>query len=755
MAPKKKTTTKTKEKEGLRKEVRLLLWLALSLFLLFSLFTSSTGLFGGVLGKAILGLFGISGYLLPVILPVWVVMGNAPSLERHKYRVRSGMVIAFVGVILLSGFIHAESIRIAFDQKKTISVLFSGGHQLKTAGLLGSPLSFLVDKFLGRAGHMILIVVLLLTGIFFITSYSIIRFIRDMKSVAEKGKEISKKRKSREPVPSVLPEEPRELPKFLSKEPPERQREIPVHDYDHAFVRQEEEGKGDNEAVHEPAQVVKKEENAPTEQESRELEEDISRALAEKGKKVYKKPSVSLLHPKQKSTRNTDRERQEVLATAKKLEETLESFGVIARVVGITRGPIVNRFEMELEPGTKISRVSGLSDDIALHLGVAQVRVAPVPAKAAVGIEVPTKQNDIVTIRDMLGSKEFLQSASPLSFVLGKDIAGKPVVANLASMPHLLIAGSTGSGKSVCVNTIITSFLFRNSPDEVKLLMIDPKVVELSGYNGIPHLILPVVTDPKKAAIALGWAVNQMTERYELFADAGCRDIDSYNQANPENKLPRIVVLIDELADLMMVAPNQVEDSIARISQMARAAGIHLIVATQRPSADVITGLIKTNIPARIAFSVSSAIDSRIILDMGGAEKLLGRGDMLFLPPTSSKPRRIQGAFIADEEIQSVVRFIKNQDMEVEYDENVVQGSVEVETRQVEDELLPDAIRVVLDQRSASASLLQRKFRIGYSRAGRLVDMMEERGIVGPPQGSKPREVLVDFYDIQQSEEEA
>ncbi|HHX02672.1 MAG TPA: DNA translocase FtsK, partial [Tissierellia bacterium] len=439
--------------------------------------------------------------------------------------------------------------------------------------------------------------------------------------------------------------------------------------------------------------------------------------------------------------------------TARKLEETLESFGVVGKVVGITRGPIVNRYEMELEPGTKISRVSGLSDDIALHLAVSQVRVAAVPGKAAIGIEVPAQQNDVVSIRDMFESRDFIEATSPLSFVLGKDIAGKPVVSDLSKMPHLLIAGSTGSGKSVCVNTIINSFLFRMSPDDVKLLMIDPKVVELSGYNGIPHLILPVVTDPKKAAIALGWAVNQMTERYELIAEANCRDIDSYNLAHPENKMPRIVVLIDELADLMMVAPNQVEDSIARISQMARAAGIHLIVATQRPSADVITGLIKTNIPARIAFSVSSAIDSRIILDMGGAEKLLGRGDMLFLPPGSSKPRRIQGALITDEEITKIVEFIKNQDIEIEYDEQVIEAPAEVETHAMEDELLPDAIRVVLDQRSASASLLQRKFRIGYSRAGRLVDMMEERGIVGPPQGSKPREVLVDFYDLNSEEE--
>ncbi len=755
MAPRKTTrnTKKPREKEGLRKEIRLLLWLALSLFLLFSVFTTSTGIFGGVLGKGIVGSFGIAGYLLPFMLFTWVLVGSAPSLEKHKYRVRSGMMLFFLGVLLLTGFLHAETIRTAFKEPKTITNLFVSGYQLKSSGLFGSPFSYVIDQFLGRVGHMILIIFFLLIGFFFISSYSIIRFFRDMQSVAQKGKEMSQKRKAKDPGPPILPEEPRVLPDFLLKEPPAKSREIPVHDYDRALVKQEETQPQDEQVTPTPAKADKKE-HTPTPEETREVEGDIEKGLSKKEKVIYKKPPLSLLSARTKNARNAERERQEVLATAKKLEDTLESFGVIAKVLGITRGPIVNRFEMELEPGTKISRVSSLSDDIALHLAVSQVRVAAVPGKAAIGIEVPAQLNDIVSIRDMIGSREFAESKAPLSFVLGKDISGKPVVADLSSMPHLLIAGSTGSGKSVCVNTIINSLLFRSSPDDVKLLMIDPKVVELNGYNGIPHLILPVVTDPKKAAIGLGWAVNQMTERYELIAGANCRDIDSYNNAHPENKLPRIVVLIDELADLMMVAPNQVEDSIARISQMARAAGIHLIVATQRPSADVITGLIKTNIPARIAFSVSSAIDSRIILDMGGAEKLLGKGDMLFLPPGSSKPRRIQGALITDEEIGAVVEYIKNQDMEVEYDEKVVEGVAEFESHEMEDELLPDAIRAVLDLRSASASLLQRKFRIGYSRAGRLVDMMEERGIVGPPQGSKPREVLVDFYDLQQEDEE-
>lgn len=761
MAPRKttaKTNSKTKDtpkRPGLSKEIRLLLWLALSLFLLFSVFTTSTGIFGGVLGKGILGLFGLTGYLIPIVLFVWVLLGMASRFERHRLRVRTGMLILLMGIMLLTGYLHAQRIAAAFAADATISTLFQTGYERLSAGLIGSSISYFIHQLLGGIGQMILIVLLIMTGLFFLTSYSIFRFYRDMKSVADKGIELSKKRRSQPQPPPLIEKSTRELPEFLLKEPTAPPREIPVHDYDRAFER-----KPLVKEAEAPVEEAKKESPAPQEalptaEETRQIQVDIEKHLAKKEQKIYRKPSLSLFNGKPKSARNAEKEKQEILTTANKLEEILESFGVRAKVVGITRGPIVNRFEMELEPGTKISKVSSLSDDIALHLAASQVRVAAVPGKAAMGIEVPANQNDIVTILDMLSSREYTQSESLLSFVLGKDISGKPVVADLAKMPHLLIAGSTGSGKSVCVNSIINSLLFRATPDEVKLLMIDPKVVELSGYNGIPHLILPVVTDPKKAAIALGWAVNEMTRRYELIAEAGCRDMESYNHAHPDNKMPRIVVLIDELADLMMIAPTQVEDSIARISQMARAAGLHLIVATQRPSADVITGLIKTNIPARIAFSVSSAIDSRIILDMSGAEKLLGRGDMLFLPPGSGKPKRIQGALITDEEINAVVDFIKKQQLETDYDEKIIESSAEFTGDEMEDELLPSAIKVVLEQRSASASLLQRKFRIGYSRAGRLVDMMEERGIVGPPVGSKPREVLVDFYELQSDEEEA
>lgn len=448
---------------------------------------------------------------------------------------------------------------------------------------------------------------------------------------------------------------------------------------------------------------------------------------------------------------NSDKEK--IRKKAKVLENTLDNFGVDAKVNQVTVGPTITRFEIQPAPGVKVSKIVSLNDDIALNLEARNIRiVAPIPGKAAVGIEIPNDETSIVTLRDVLEISKKEYNKNKLSFGLGKDIAGTPIISRLDKMPHLLIAGATGSGKSVCVNTIITSILCNAKPDEVKFLMIDPKVVELNNYNGIPHLILPVVTDPKKAAGALGWAVSEMQDRYKLFADNSVRDISGYNKKFSEDRekiLPRVVVIIDELADLMMVAPNQIEDSICRLAQMARAAGIHLIVATQRPSVDVITGIIKANIPSRIAFSVSSQTDSRTIIDIGGAEKLLGKGDMLYYPVGESKPFRVQGAFISDEEVEGIVDFIKNQNIETtNKDSEIVQKIETIESTGEEDEHLQDAIQFIVGNNSASISMLQRKYRIGYNRAARLIDSMEERGIVGPPQGSKPRSVLVTLEEL-------
>jgi S-DNA-T family DNA segregation ATPase FtsK/SpoIIIE len=435
------------------------------------------------------------------------------------------------------------------------------------------------------------------------------------------------------------------------------------------------------------------------------------------------------------------------------LEDTLASFGIEAKVVNVSQGPVVTRYELQPAPGIKVSRITSLADDLALALAAEDVRIeAPVPGKPVVGIEVPNKTTEAVLLRDVLESPELSDHASPVALALGKDIAGKPVIADLKKWLHVLVAGSTGSGKSVCLNAMICSVLFRASPEVVKLLMVDPKRVELSGYDGIPHLISPVVTDPKKAAVALRWAVGEMERRYQLFADSGVRNIDMYLEAvkesdpeDPKEHLPYIVIIVDELADLMMVAAAEVEDAICRLAQMARAAGMYLIIATQRPSVDVITGLIKANVPSRISFAVSSQVDSRTILDMGGAERLIGKGDMLYHPIGSSKPVRAQGAWISDKEVETLVEYWRKQG-KPEYQEEVVEEKIE-EFRladEEDDELLPDAVRLVVENGQASISMLQRRFRIGYSRAARLIDVMEVRGIVGSYQGSKPREVLAD-----------
>ena len=446
---------------------------------------------------------------------------------------------------------------------------------------------------------------------------------------------------------------------------------------------------------------------------------------------------------------------------ALKLEETLRNFHVDARVLQVTQGPTVTRYEIQPAVGVKVSSIVRLADDIALNLEAKSIRIeAPIPGKAAVGIEVENESVTMVRLREIIDSDAFKRSKSKITFAVGKDISGDAIVADLKAMPHLLIAGSTGSGKSVCINSIITSFIYKANPDEVKLILIDPKVVELGNYNGIPHLMIPVVTDPSKAAAALNWAVAEMTDRYKKFAEEGVRDLESYNEfviANDEKDrvMPQVVIIIDELADLMMAAPSQIEESICRLAQMARAAGMHLIVATQRPSVDVITGVIKANIPSRIAFAVSSQVDSRTILDMQGAEKLVGKGDMLFNPMGMGKPIRVQGTFVSDAEVHKVIEFVKGQVDKTEYNEDVlskIERSNVQEGADDTDELLPDAIDLVVNSGQASVSMLQRRFRIGYNRAARIVDMMEARGIIGPQDGSRPRQVLMTQEELAQLE---
>lgn len=470
--------------------------------------------------------------------------------------------------------------------------------------------------------------------------------------------------------------------------------------------------------------------------------------------KPYKLPPFRLLSKPNNGGKGGDQ--NDYMQTARKLEATLESFGVRAKVLEVVRGPAVTRYEIQPDIGVKVSRIVNLTDDIALALAAKDIRMeAPIPGKSAIGIEVPNPEVSLVTMREVMETQIFQEAESKLTIAFGRDISGQTIIGNLARMPHLLVAGATGSGKSVCINGIITSILYKAKPDEVKFLMVDPKMVELNVYNGIPHLMAPVVTDPKRASLALKKIVVEMEKRYELFSKSGTRNVEGYNQLmkdNPAAVLPYIVVIVDELADLMMVAAGDVEDAICRLAQMARAAGIHLIIATQRPSVDVITGVIKANIPSRIAFGVSSQVDSRTILDMAGAEKLLGRGDMLFMPMGSSKPIRVQGAFMSDAEVEAIVHYVSSQG-EAEYDDSIVPEVDETssEAEEPQDELYDQAVQIVLEAKQASVSLLQRRMRVGYTRAARLIDSMEARGVIGPYEGSKPREVLISLEQYQQN----
>lgn len=477
----------------------------------------------------------------------------------------------------------------------------------------------------------------------------------------------------------------------------------------------------------------------------------------------YAYPPVSLLNLTKPGAK--DYSTRELREIAIKLQKTLASFNVDAKVTNVTRGPTVTRYEIQPNIGVKVSKILNLADDIALNLAAKSIRIeAPIPGKSAIGIEVPNRTTETVWLRDIIETDEFADAKSKVSFCLGKSIDGEPYISDIAKMPHLLIAGSTGSGKSVCINSILVSLLYKAKPNEVKLILVDPKVVELGGYNGIPHLLIPVVTDPKKAAGALNWAVQEMVNRYNLFAAKGVRDIRGYNELltseGEEGVLPQIVIIIDELADLMMVAPNEVEDAICRLAQMARAAGMHLIIATQRPSVDVVTGIIKANIPSRIAFTVSSQVDSRTILDMAGAEKLLGKGDMLYFPIGESKPVRVQGTFVTDKEIEAVVEFVKKNNT-AKYNPDIIESldkaGAPLQPAQEEndcDELLTDAIELAVTMGQASASMIQRKFKVGYARAGRIIDQMEERGIVSGYDGSKPRQTLISKEEWEEMKEQ-
>ncbi len=721
--------------------------------------------FWQALRKLYFGMFGWCAYLTaPIIIYISAVLsikklGGAPAKK----------IWQMVGLMeLLCAITEVFSKQTEYGSLgDMIAGLFNKGMEIKGGGLFSLPVAGTLLAFLGSAPARVIVIILLLVIIMLITKTTVADLVKTaakpVKKIEQSYNEMMQNRREKRAIDIPVDDAPRSTKR-------QRQAEVTADSAKERLFEAAEENNSEKEI---------EEIKAPTEEEvqleidalidkAKRTAEPKSRSAAaidadadeedgeeECGSAQYVYPPLELLaKPSGDSEKDVG---EELKNNAESLVETLRSFGVQTRITSISRGPTVTRYELQPSAGVKISKITGLADDIALSLASAGVRIeAPIPNKSAVGIEVPNKLRSSVTIREIIDSDEFERESSKLTVSVGLDIAGNIITADLAKMPHALIAGTTGSGKSVCMNAFITSLLYKASPEEVRLIMIDPKMVEFKKYDGLPHLLVPVVTNPRKAAGALNWAVNEMLNRYKLFADNSVNDIKSYNAKAADTEgmeyMPQIVIIIDELSDLMMAAKKEVEDSICRLAQMARAAGMHLIIATQRPSVDVITGVIKANIPTRIALMLSSQVDSRTILDVGGAEKLLGNGDMLFHPVGSPKPIRVQGCFVSDDEVKKVVQFIK-EGQTAHYDERVIdeidsQAAAESSTAAAGEEedcdpMLAAAIECVMDMGQASTSMLQRKLKLGYSRAGRLMDEMESRGIIGPFEGSKPRQILI------------
>lgn len=774
-------------------------------------------------------LIGYGLYIVPIIL--FTLCAMLIKNRKGPIRLRASAVALFP--VFLSSVLHCLLNSSILSSDSVFSTLTKTGADIKSGGLIAGGISYLLSWAFSSVGGFLLCLILLIADlmvIFRITPQSIYDALRPIEyeyddeeermkyeshtvlpnvhelAANQKAKREAKKAAKRAAFDIALDDEEPVLTLPESKNEPSLEPE-PISDFSaHEFIHQSPENTSDtmdnistSDNSDDPFDdILSLLHNKPDEKPEFIADEpmaiddkNVSKAELKRHEQmeqakmaaeidanqnapipVYSYPELNLLNPPKKSANNNYQ--AELTEYSHRLVDTLQSFNIEAQIVGIVRGPTVTRFEVTIPPGTKFSRITGLSDDIALALGAMSVRIAPIPEKVAIGIEVPNKTNTMVPIYEVLDSDAFKNSKSKVSFCVGKDITGAPVVGNIGKMPHLLIAGTTGSGKSVCVNSMLISLLYKSTPEEVRLIMIDPKMVELGNYNGIPHLLIPVVTDPKKAAGALNWAVGEMERRYKVFADNQVRKLEDFNELMQKKKkqaekegspsdgfqpLPEIVIVIDELADLMMVAAKEVETSICRIAQKARAAGMYLIVATQRPSADVITGIMKANIPSRIAFAVASQIESRIILDTTGAEKLIGKGDMLYAPLGEGKPQRIQGCFISNDEIENVIEFIKSTGC-AEYNEEILEhieksaeasesgssggsGSLSGD----EDEMLMEAIEIVVDCGQASVSMLQRRLKLGYARAARIVDQMEERGIVGPFEGSKPRQILISKDD--------
>lgn len=752
---KSKATTEKKDMHPLMYEILGLLLIALAVIMIFEY-----GMIGRILQTIAMFLFGNLHFAVPFML---IFVALLMMIGRKKVGIKDRLILGmFLIVMSLTIFSHG----ILFEQLSKSGGLLSDSvlreswrilintdgiiHRSNAlgGGMIGALLFSGLHVLFEASGAKVVAWVIFFIGLILVTGKALVPYL------AEKTPDIFGKWKKKH----------RDKKKNTPKKPNNRRSRVESGDEVAAVNQSIDMPEQEEEIPHEPiisafTQNVSQEREVldTTHLVENELEEATDDVQIQGTDAVenadYQLPSYNLLQlPPQ---HDQSGEYSVIQANAKKLEQTLQSFGVKAKVTQVHLGPAVTKYEILPDIGVKVSKIVNLQDDLALALAAKDIRMeAPIPGKSAIGIEVPNSEVAIVTLREVLESKDGAKPEALLQVAFGRDITGQAVLAELNKMPHLLVAGSTGSGKSVCINGIVVSILMRTKPHEVKLMMIDPKMVELNVYNGIPHLLAPVVTDARKASQALKKVVSEMERRYDLFSHTGTRNIEGYNahiqKVNDQTeekhpKLPYIVVIVDELADLMMVASSDVEDSITRLAQMARAAGIHLIIATQRPSVDVLTGVIKANIPSRIAFAVSSAIDSRTILDMGGAERLLGRGDMLFLPAGASKPKRVQGAFLSDQEVEAVVHFVIEQ-QKAQYQEEMIPTEEETILEETDD-LYDEAVQLVVNMQTASVSMLQRRFRIGYSRAARIVDQMEQRGIVGPPEGSKPRQVLVHQYD--------
>lgn len=798
-----------KKQKKLNSDITMVATFILSILLAVLIYTKS-GVLGEELNIVLGGIMGWIKYILPLgtfAIAMYIVIDEEERENLVSKLINYGILLICIIAIMTIYQISVGTLKLSFEMSTLIEKAYELGSNNIGGGALGVLISIPAVKLLGMVGAVILFVGIALINCIYMfkvkPAQAVSNYIKQRKEYEQDYEEDEdnqealqeqiiarpkkKKKKSKKEIfPDFEEDEENQITINLDEEydgklkkykyeaddlvPLTKENKRQSKSNIDIDIGEEEKPKDNQEEFlqsHIEENSFKKEEFSPNhiegnlfKQEEEKKEDKVKEVLTLEHAitvedETYEFPPIELLS--EGKARTLKGGKKALADTATKLQKTLYSFGVSAKVENVSVGPSITRYEIKPAEGVRVNKIANLAEDIALNLAAESIRIeAPIPGKQAVGIEIPNKENEVVHLRDILESEKFGNNKSKLAIALGKDVAGEATIADIAKMPHVLIAGSTGSGKSVCVNTLITSIIYKAKPSEVKLVMVDPKVVELSVYNGIPHLLIPVITDSKKAAGALAWAVQEMENRYAIFANKGVRNLEGYNESITDGvgKLPQIVIIIDELADLMMVAKNDVEDAICRLAQKARAAGMHLVIATQRPSVDVITGLIKANIPSRIAFAVSSQVDSRTILDSAGAEKLLGKGDMLFYPAGAPKPTRVQGAFIDDKEVEKIVDFLKANGGETNYNEDIIESIEKANTSDKEkdieatqeddtDPFLTEAIETVIETKQASTSFIQRRFKVGYARAGRIIDQMEERGIISGYQGSKPREVLM------------